>query len=338
MISSCFYGGIFNERGYCSAIPEKSFGDIPKIVLSGKSTAVKQVIFSFIKSELRKEKINYTELFAGEKICGIFCKKLLIFDSDFSSEKSKNSTVFLLEKYQKNHEEYEEKIISILAEKNREILRARRFISACKAVSEDSMRLESAYLDYRKINRFTSNLWQKITLGLKGHVGKEEKRCVTCLTADGNELNMEAFDKYCEKMVVLYDRTGTCAQEITDRIRGYALGSGYDIISCPCAVNEEIIEHVIIPELGFGIFTSKYYHRDDFENARKIYAKRFLKPSVENIKNRLDFNVKTYRNLMDEVFVSLEKIQKTDRELDRIFLAKTDFEAIENEINSRLFR
>lgn len=337
MISSCFYGGIFNERGYCSAIPEKIFGDIPKIVLSGNSTAVKQVIFSFIKSELRKEKIKYTELFAGEKICGIFCKKFYVSDSDFSSEKNKNSTVFSLEKYQKNYEESKEKTSTILAEKNREILRARRFISACKAVSEDSMRLESAYLDYRKINRFTSNLWQRITLGLKGHVGKEEKRCVTCLTADGNELNMETFDKYCEKMVVLYDRTGTCAQEITDRIRGYALGSGYDIISCPCAVNEEIIEHVIIPELGFGIFTSKYYHRDDFENARKIYAKRFLKPSIENIKNRLDFNVKTYRNLMDEVFVSLEKVNKSDKELDEIIYNDTDIPLLKSELLSVLF-
>lgn len=337
MFSSCFYGGVFTEDGYRAAMPESEFADVPKIIVSGGSPAIKQKIFDMTEAELCGKNIDYSELCADEKICGILCEKFLIFDSDFCQDFSENTVSFSLEKFLKSDSVFQKKIKKFSAEKNREILRARRFLSACKNVSDDMMRLEGAYLNRKKINVFTSELWQRITLGMNGHIGRETRRFVTCLTADGNELNMEAFDTYCEKMLVIADRTGTCAREIVDRLRGYALGSGYDVISCPCAVNGEIIEHMIIPELSFGVFTSKYYHRDDFENARKIYAKRFLYPSVESIKNRIDFSVKTYRNLMDEVFVSLEKIKKTETEVDEIICKKTDMTGLKNELFSVLF-
>ena len=337
MFSSCFYGGVFTEDGYRAAISGNEFGDVPKIFVSGSSPAIKQKIFDMTEAELCEKNIDYSELCAGEKICGIFCKNFLIFDSDFYEKNIEKSVEFLSEKFLKTDSVSEEKNKRLCMKKEKEILRARRFLSACKTVSDDMMRLEGAYLNHKKINAFTSELWQRITLGMNGHIGRETRRFVTCLTADGNELNMEAFDTYCEKMFVIADRTGTCAREIVDSLRGYALGSGYDVISCPCAVNGELIEHLIIPELGFGVFTSKYYHRDDFENARKIYAKRFLYPSVESIKNRIDFSVKTYRNLMDEVFASLEKIKKIEAELDEIICKKTDMTKLKNELFSVLF-
>ena len=110
----------------------------------------------------------------------------------------------------------------------------------------------------------------------------------------------------------------------------------YDVISCPCTVNADTVEHLIIPELSFGVFTSKYYHRDDFENSRRIYAKRFMYQNAENIKLRTDFSLKAYRSLMNEAFASLEKIGECDRRLNEILYPTTDMHAVKNHASALL--
>lgn len=334
MTSNCFYYGVLGSDGYHTQFCDPCFESKKTIIIDIRSHAVKQNIFDFVKAELSLRQIPYTDFCIAEGSGGVWCTEFKIIDSDFYKEKKENDLIvhsdFFSEKVQKEIEEN-------IAEKNKNILRAQRFISACNSINNDVIRLTENYINKTKINRFSFNLWQRISNGIKGHIGTETKRYVTCLTAEGAELNMSAFDKYCNKMLVINDRTGACANIIADRLRRYALGSGYDVISCPCTVNENFIEHLIIPELEFGVFTSKYYHRDDFKNCRKIYAKRFLFSSVENIKVRTDFSIRTYRKLMNEVFVSLERVKETDKKLDEVSLKNTDINEINKSVKSIAF-
>ncbi|MCQ2484997.1 MAG: hypothetical protein MJ168_06650 [Clostridia bacterium] len=333
MKNSCFYYGVFSPDGYTSLMSDSENPSIKKYIVNGYSPAVKQELFDFIKSELEKNKYDYTDLCIADGSGGVRCDSFQICDSFFCPDGEET----LLKSFQKTDEKSQKNAEKVLMQREKNLLRCQRFLSACNSIQNDIFRLEKPYVDDKKINRFTTRLWNRISNGLKGHVGVETVRYVTCPTADGIELNMEAFDNYCEKMLVIKDRTGTCAWEIIERIRRYALGSGYDVIRCPCTTNSEITEHIIIPELSFGIFTSKYYHRDDFENSRKIYSKRFLFHSVESIKLRTDFCLRAYRSLMNEVFSSLEEIESCDRKLDEIFYNATDMNALKNYVNLLLF-
>lgn len=308
------------------------------IVVDGQPPALKQELFRFIISELERKNIPYDRLCSADGTAGILWENFLVSDSDFANKNIKISEKISVEKFQNREyiNSFNEEIKNILKIREKNILRGQRFLEACRTVQNDIFRLEEPYINKAKISRFASCTWQRITNGMKGHVGTETKRYVTCLTDGGSELNMEAFDEYCEKMLVISDRTGSCARLITDSIRGYALGAGYDVISCPCTANPETVEHLIIPELSFGVFTSKYYHRGDFENSRKIYAKRFKYQSAENIKLRTDFSLKAYRSLLNEVFASLEKIRECDRRLNGIFLLAADMPALKKHVKNLL--
>ena len=327
-----YYGGLCSDGVY-TQMCDSCFTSKKNIVLDIQSHAVKQKIFDLAKTELSARNIPYTNFCIADGSGGIFCSELKIIDSDFYTEKRDSDVIIFCDNFSGK---IQEEIEKSTAEKNKSVLRAQRFISACNSINNDVIRLTESYINRKKIYRFSFNLWQKISNGMKGHIGTETKRYVTSLTAEGVELNMSAFDELCRKMLVINDRSGACAKIIVDRLRRYAIGSGYDIISCPCTVNENLIEHLIIPELEFGVFTSKHYHRDDFNNARKIYAKRFLYPSVENIKVRTDFSIRTYRRLMDEVFTSLENIKKTDRIVDKLFFENTDTDKLANQITNYL--
>lgn len=329
--NNCFYYGTLRTDGYRSLMCNPEFDSEKTYMFDIHSFALKQQLFGFIKDELERRNIPYTDLCISDGSGGIFCKKFKIIDSDFCEENNENYPRIFSEKDKENNVE------NMLVEREKNLLRAQRYITVCNCVNDDIFRLTERYINKSKINICTSRLWRRISKGMKGQIGTEKKRYVTCLTADGVELNMEAFDIYCENILVIKDKTGVCAKLITDRIRSYALSSGYDIICCPCAVNENIIEHIIIPELQFGIFTSKYYHHAEFENCKTVYAKQFMLSNVENIKNRIDFSLKAYRNLMNEVFTSLERINKCNRIIDREYLNGFDFEQAKAEILSLLF-
>lgn len=301
-------------------------GQIPKDLVTGKNVflvdccgcGVKQKFFHFIKNSLKEKSIPFTELKNSADCNGIICNNFKIFDKDFCNIPVEKFNVISLENFKNTDcKIIEKRMAKLLEERNEKLNRSLRFLSACRTIADDVVRLESGYINKAKLNRFTQNQWQKISQGMKGKIGTEYIRSITCLTLDGSELNMEAFDLFCGKVLTVVDNEGGVAEIIVDRLRGYALGSGYDVISCKCALGKT--EHIIIPELSFGVFTSKYYHRSDFENERKIYAKRFLNSSVENIKFRREFSQKAYRKMMNEVFASLDEFEKCNRQLDRIY-------------------
>ena len=127
-------------------------------------------------------------------------------------------------------------------------------------------------------------------------------------------------------MTVISDRTGACARLVTDRVRRYALSAGYDVYSCLCPMNAECgAEHIIIPDLRYGIFVNKYYHKADIQPCRQTFSGRFLTDGAEN-KNRMDFSFKAYKRLMQEVFVSLETVEYCDSELDKISIKQNEDE------------
>ena len=312
MISNCFYYGVYSPKGFYSLAAKTEFLAKKNYIVKGYSTSAKQMIFDSIKKELDNRGQSYVDFCADERSIGVYSADagFRIIDGTYDSF-TYNAEVFDL------GEETKE-IRTCLADREEAVKRAARFLTACRCISNDMARIDSSNLDIVKINRFSSRLWSSMGGTLKGTVGMEHKRFVTCFTSGGVELNMEAFDIYCENITVICDRSGTCARHIVDRVRRYALSAGYNVISCLCPLNiESGAEHLIIPELKTGIFVCKYFHKCYFEKCRRVSSARFLVPSETETKKRMDFSFKAYKRLMQEVFSSLETVNLCDEEIDR---------------------
>lgn len=198
----------------------------------------------------------------------------------------------------------------------KQIDRCCRFLSACKSINDDIVRLESKYIDHAKLNCYAASLWKKRGGEMTGRVGTQEKRLVSRIASDGERLNTRAFEELCSRVVVLEDRSGACSRLIVDRIRGYALGAGYDVICCQSPLEPfGKPEHLIVPELELGVFTSRPRCRAQFENGRRVFAGRFLKTQVRQIKQRRDFSFKACKSMMNEAVASLKIIEEKSADM-----------------------
>lgn len=311
MTADCFYYGTYTPKGYLSLATKTCFSSGKNYAVKEYRPSVKQKLFDEIKKELRCREYDFTDFRTDCGSGGIYSKRadFRIIDGTYCDFDKNVFEEICFDDFDGSDE--------LIEKRKAAVQRAVRFLAACKCINNDMARLDVPGIDLAKINRYSSRLWSQTGGKLKGNVGTEHKRFITCITSDGIEVNTRAFDA-CERVTVISDRTGACARLVTDRVRRYALSAGYDVISCICPMNVEGgAEHIIIPDLHYGIFVNKYYHKADIQPCRKTFAGRFMIDGTEN-KNRMDFSFKAYKRLMQEVFSSLETVEYCDSELDKI--------------------
>lgn len=320
MDNSCFYYGANTADGVHSGIfePEK----IEKIlVVKGGSPELKDKIFIELSEELVQKSIQNEMLFSFENCCGIYCaeEKILIADEKILKEKQIENAEKIIDLNELFSETIPQELLHIYEkEYDKKIKRSGRFLSAADSVKKDAMRIDAKSVNIGSVVNYSSKLWKKLGAEMQGSIGTETRRFVSCITPDGAELNMKAFDA-CERLAVIVDKTGAASTMIIDRLRRYALGSGYDVVSCICSLDGKTVEHIIVPELSFGVFSSEHYHRILPKKERRVFASRFHTMDSELYKNRINFSLKAYRSLMNEAFESLIGAQTEERKINYIF-------------------
>lgn len=320
MDNSCFYYGANTADGVHSGIfePEK----IEKIlVVKGGSPELKDKIFIELSEELVQKSIQNEMLFSFENCCGIYCaeEKILIADEKILKEKQIENAEKIIDLNELFSETIPKELLHIYEkEYDKKIKRSGRFLSAADSVKKDAMRIDAKSVNIGSVVNYSSKLWKKLGAEMQGSIGTETRKFVSCITPDGAELNMKAFDA-CDRLAVIVDKTGAVSTMIIDRLRRYALGSGYDVVSCICSLDGKTVEHIIVPELSFGAFSSEHYHRILPKKERRVFASRFHTTDSELYKNRINFSLKAYRSLMNEAFESLIGAQTEERKINYIF-------------------
>lgn len=320
MDNSCFYYGANTADGVHSGIfePEKIE---KKLVVKGGSPELKDKIFIELSEELVQKSIQNEMLFSFENCCGIYCakEKILIADEKFLKEKQIENAEKIIDLNELFSETIPKELLHIYEkEYDKKIKRSGRFLSAADSVKKDAMRIDAKSVNIGSVVNYSSKLWKKLGAEMQGSIGTETRKFVSCITPDGAELNMKAFDA-CERLAVIVDKTGAVSTMIIDRLRRYALGSGYDVVSCICSLDGKTVEHIIVPELSFGAFSSEHYHRILPKKERRVFASRFHTTDSELYKNRINFSLKAYRSLMNEAFESLIGAQTEERKINYIF-------------------
>lgn len=319
MDSSCFYYGVHTANGN-----RLGFFDTEKtekiIAVCNGTTLLTEKYFVLLSARLFEEKIENELIFSWKSVSALYCpeQKILVANFNYLSERQKERVEIVIDLDLKIDKENSAELGKIRTELYEKEKRCQRFLSAADCLKKDMLRLDLQSVDKSKLSVYSAKLWERFGGKMKGYVGTERREYASSITSDGVELNEKIF-KQCERLTVIVDKTGAVSMLIADRLRRYALSSGYDVISCVCSLNDERIEHIVIPELSFGIFSCEHYHRIAPQRGRKIYAARFHTKEAALVKNRLNFSLKAYRSLMEEAFSALYQVDILEQRLNTVF-------------------
>lgn len=206
------------------------------------------------------------------------------------------------------------------------------YMTAVRAVDNDSFSLISDYCLREKIYRYASRLTAK-HLPRKGMgEGRDERRFLSVVAPGRVASFAKEASLLCEQSVIIEDPHGLASSILLGRLRTAALERGIDTVSCCCVCRpDEKLEHLIMPELSLGFFTSNHYHPISSEH-RLIHARRFIDRELEQKKFRLGFNSRARAELIDEACIALGRAKLLHDMLERIYVQSMNFELVDEKI------
>ena len=203
------------------------------------------------------------------------------------------------------------------------------FLAAAKSVTDDANRFVCAALKPEKLQKFARKLAQGSFGTVSDAEGAEKRRFLSALTPEGGVIFGETFNALCEKHIVLEDKDGVAASLLLTYLKEAALERGSDCIVCPCPSEPHRTEHLLIPSLSLGFFTSNAYHPYEGEPDVVVDCARFCDTDVlKRHKNRVTFDRRAAREMLDEAVGKLQNAKKIHDELERYYVAAMDFDRI----------
>ncbi len=203
-------------------------------------------------------------------------------------------------------------IIALTSKEERLREQSRRYLCAADALYNDNYRIALEATDLDKIERQADRIAAK---AFKGSKAIEEVR----IFSDGYHLlpELSAMD-FVKTVVLLEDEYGPSSGLLLKALHKRALSSNCHIISgySPLAPFERL-EQLIFPELSLAFLTTNERLIATCEPQRIINARRFTdKKVLSAYKNRLAFNRKAARQMLQQSFGLLQNAQKAQAELE----------------------
>lgn len=233
------------------------------------------------------------------------------------------------------------KAICSLTDENKALhKKASEFMLIASQMKLESMRLCSEITDRKKLENYAFRLCSReIPRRSNAKQGKIQKRFLSGITPDGVVLQYDTIVALSEKIITIEDEYSLAAPFIMNYIMEYAVSNGYDIYACFCPLFPTAkVEHVIIPELKLCFFTENFSHASLIHEEKITHATRFLnKAELSKIKNKIDFNNKTEREMISEAVKKISVAKGVHDRLEDYYIRATDFSVIED-IGEKLFK
>jgi len=206
-----------------------------------------------------------------------------------------------------------------------------RFLQAAESLDRDVKRIASSCVDREKLDRYASRLAAREFGAPRGRVGAEKRRFLGAVTPQGICMRTETVTELCGEVMVVEDEYGAAAPLLLDHLRRYALGSGLDVISCPCVLDPDgPPEHLFVPETGFGAVTSNSLHRFEIPGASTVRYARFTDTAkLKEHKCRVSFSRRTEKELLEEAVVSLQNALELHDRIETYYVGAMDFGRVE---------
>lgn len=196
------------------------------------------------------------------------------------------------------------------------------------------------FTDTEKLQRYANRLANRIIHEKnKGEKGKFYKRFLSAVSPEGIVVQYDSVVALSENIITIEDEFCAVAPYIAEYVANYAVEKGYDVYACYCPLFPRYkIEHIIIPELKVAIFTENSYHYSIDEMEKRVHASRFYdKVAYDKNKQKLSFNKKAKKELIDEAVRKLSLAKDVHDRLEEYYIKATDFDII-NEIGEKILQ
>lgn len=206
-----------------------------------------------------------------------------------------------------------------------------RYLAGAAMLLEDNCRTAAECTDTLKIKKLAEKLAEKEMPTKKGKTGLESKRLLSAVTPKGIISYHQTISTLCQKIYIVKDEYGASSSLLLIALKQLAIEKGYDVFACyspldPC----NKLEHLLIPELSLGFTTQNSYLAFDLEPYRVIHFSRFTdKNKLRLKKQRLSFNKRAAREILDEAIKTLVKAKSLHDELEKIYGFGVDFNQID---------
>ncbi len=210
--------------------------------------------------------------------------------------------------------------------------KAASFLSVAGQIETDIVLLCNNLIDKAKAERFAKRLCSRnIPKKSSKKQGVARKRFLSAITPDGVITQHDSVVALSEKIITFNDEFSLVTPAIMDYIADYAVNAGYDIYKCYCPLFPRFkIEHIIIPELKLTFFTENSYHHSIDGVTTRINASRFYdKEAFKLNKEKLNFQKKAKKELIDEAVRNLNIALKIHDRLEEYYIKATDFSVVE---------
>ena len=163
-----------------------------------------------------------------------------------------------------------------------------------------------------------------------GKPGSEALRLLSAVTDRGTILFHETISTLCERVICLEDPCGAAAAALLPRLRDEAVARGYHVISCPCPLSPEKLDHLLIPEAGLAFVTSNSLHRVPLAG-RAIHAQRFTDDgsAIKSRRVRIRFLQKTAATLLRQAELAIAEAHRRHDELEEHYIGAMDFAEVD---------
>lgn len=227
---------------------------------------------------------------------------------------------------------HREEILSCQRENAEAHRRVRRFMGAAATLLADSARLASESLDRRKVVRSAERLAARELADASpapdGGFAGEQRRFLTAVTPQGVQTLLPTALALCPRVFVLDDEHGVAAPLYLQTVRDKALSRGVPFYACPSPLLPDQLSHLLLPTLGVAILTSNRLHKVDLPVYRRIHAARFLDAdALARHKNRLGFNRRAAKQLLDEAVAAATLAKSWHDRLEAPYVAAMDWDA-----------
>lgn len=222
-----------------------------------------------------------------------------------------------------------EEIIEMITLKSKMFKNAYHLLTAAGDLHQCNQNIRNQYLITSKIKKFAHNLVSREFKPAGKEYGTEKKRFLSGITPEGIITFYSTAESLCPKLYVLEDKH-SIGSSVLNELRILILQKGYDIISCNCCMDpHNKLEHLLIPDAKIGFITSNSWHKYQGIAYRNINTERFIdKPALKKDRQKLTFNKKVSRELLNETISQLGKIKALHQKLEGYYISAMDFNAL----------
>lgn len=216
--------------------------------------------------------------------------------------------------------------------------RSSSYLSAAGSIDLQTKTLVQKFIRTEKIDSFVTRFSaRELKKTSYKEPGRRCRRFLSAITPDGTVLFEETVKKLAFRIIALEDRYSVASSLIVQRIGDIALRKGYDIILCSCPLDPAGCEHIIIPQNGLALITTKKEHPFTLSADRIIHCDRFMRDEINDHRQSLKLNIKLKNLLIKESVDLLRQARSTHDILEAEYRKAMNFDALteytENFIN-----